>query len=36
MEAVPFRVIHGGIDAFYFSFGSIAYAPDVSLSLIHI
>ena len=30
MEAVPFRVIHGGIDAFYFSFGSIAYAPDVS------
>lgn len=30
MEAVPFRVIHGDIDAFDFRFGNIAYAPDVS------
>ncbi|MGO4570803.1 MBL fold metallo-hydrolase [Microvirga sp. 2TAF3] len=30
IEAVPFRMIHGDIDAFGFRFGDIAYAPDVS------
>jgi phosphoribosyl 1,2-cyclic phosphate phosphodiesterase len=28
--ALPFRMIHGDIDAFGFRFGNIAYAPDVS------
>jgi phosphoribosyl 1,2-cyclic phosphate phosphodiesterase len=31
VEALPFRMIHGDIDAFGFRFGNIAYAPDVSL-----
>jgi len=31
VEAVPFRMVHGDIDALGFRFGSIAYAPDVSL-----
>ncbi|MCB8820774.1 MBL fold metallo-hydrolase [Microvirga rosea] len=30
LEAVPFKMIHGDIDALGFRFGSIAYAPDVS------
>ena len=30
VEALPFRMIHGDIDAMGFRFGSIAYAPDVS------
>ena len=30
MEAVPFRMIHGDIEALGFRFGKIAYAPDVS------
>jgi phosphoribosyl 1,2-cyclic phosphate phosphodiesterase len=30
IEAKPFRMIHGDIDAFGFRFGRIAYAPDVS------
>ncbi|WP_404292377.1 MBL fold metallo-hydrolase [Microvirga sp. RSM25] len=30
IEALPFRMVHGDIDAFGFRFGSIAYAPDVS------
>ncbi|WP_114946287.1 MBL fold metallo-hydrolase [Microvirga calopogonii] len=30
IEALPFRMIHGDIDAMGFRFGKIAYAPDVS------
>ncbi len=30
VEALPFRMIHGDIDALGFRFGNIAYAPDVS------
>jgi phosphoribosyl 1,2-cyclic phosphate phosphodiesterase len=30
IEAMPFRMVHGDIDALGFRFGSIAYAPDVS------
>lgn len=30
IEALPFRMVHGDIDALGFRFGSIAYAPDVS------
>ena len=30
MEALPFRMVHGDIDALGFRFGRIAYAPDVS------
>jgi len=30
IEALPFRMVHGDIDAMGFRFGSIAYAPDVS------
>ncbi|MBQ0821822.1 MBL fold metallo-hydrolase [Microvirga sp. HBU67558] len=30
VEALPFRMIHGDIDALGFRFGGIAYAPDVS------
>jgi phosphoribosyl 1,2-cyclic phosphate phosphodiesterase len=30
IEAKPFRMIHGDIDAFGYRFGKIAYAPDVS------
>ncbi|EIM29735.1 MBL fold metallo-hydrolase [Microvirga lotononidis] len=30
VEALPFRMIHGDIDALGFRFGKIAYAPDVS------
>ncbi len=30
VEALPFRMIHGDIEAFGFRFGKIAYAPDVS------
>ncbi|MBZ6076972.1 MBL fold metallo-hydrolase [Microvirga puerhi] len=30
LEAVPFRMVHGDIDALGFRFGNIAYAPDVS------
>jgi phosphoribosyl 1,2-cyclic phosphate phosphodiesterase len=30
IEALPFRMIHGDIDALGFRFGNIAYAPDVS------
>jgi phosphoribosyl 1,2-cyclic phosphate phosphodiesterase len=30
LEAQPFRMIHGDIEAFGFRFGRIAYAPDVS------
>ena len=30
VEAVPFRMIHGDIEALGFRFGKIAYAPDVS------
>lgn len=30
VRAIPFRVVHGDIDALGFRFGSIAYAPDVS------
>lgn len=30
VEAVPFRMIHGDIDALGFRFGNVAYAPDVS------
>ncbi len=30
VEALPFRMIHGDIDALGFRFGRIAYAPDVS------
>jgi phosphoribosyl 1,2-cyclic phosphate phosphodiesterase len=30
VEALPFRMVHGDIDALGFRFGSIAYAPDVS------
>ncbi len=30
MEALPFRMIHGDIEALGFRFGKIAYAPDVS------
>ncbi|WP_414470984.1 MBL fold metallo-hydrolase [Microvirga sp. M2] len=30
VEAVPFRMLHGDIDALGFRFGSVAYAPDVS------
>jgi phosphoribosyl 1,2-cyclic phosphate phosphodiesterase len=31
IEALPFRMTHGDIDALGFRFGNIAYAPDVSL-----
>jgi phosphoribosyl 1,2-cyclic phosphate phosphodiesterase len=31
VEAVPFRMVHGDIDALGFRFGRIAYAPDVSV-----
>lgn len=31
LEALPFRMVHGDIDALGFRFGTIAYAPDVSL-----
>jgi phosphoribosyl 1,2-cyclic phosphate phosphodiesterase len=31
IEALPFRMIHGDIEALGFRFGNIAYAPDVSL-----
>lgn len=31
IEAVPFRMVHGDIDALGFRFGNVAYAPDVSL-----
>ncbi|SCY82276.1 MBL fold metallo-hydrolase [Microvirga guangxiensis] len=31
VEAMPFRLIHGDIDALGFRFGNVAYAPDVSL-----
>lgn len=30
IDAVPFRMVHGDIDALGFRFGNIAYAPDVS------
>lgn len=30
IEALPFRMVHGDIDAMGFRFGGIAYAPDVS------
>ena len=30
VEALPFRMVHGDIDALGFRFGRIAYAPDVS------
>lgn len=30
IRAVPFRMVHGDIDAYGFRFGKIAYAPDVS------
>ncbi len=30
VEAVPFRMIHGDIEALGFRFGNVAYAPDVS------
>ncbi|MBA1157355.1 MBL fold metallo-hydrolase [Microvirga mediterraneensis] len=30
IEALPFRMVHGDIDALGFRFGKIAYAPDVS------
>ena len=30
VEALPFRMIHGDIDALGFRFGDVAYAPDVS------
>lgn len=30
VAALPFRMVHGSIDAFGFRFGSLAYAPDVS------
>src|SRR3712207_7906684 len=30
VEALPFRMVHGDIDALGFRFGNIAYAPDVS------
>ncbi len=30
LEAIPFRMIHGDIDALGFRFGNVAYAPDVS------
>lgn len=30
VEALPFRMVHGGIDALGFRFGAIAYASDVS------
>jgi len=30
VSAVPFRLVHGDIDALGFRFGSLAYAPDVS------
>lgn len=30
VEAIPFTMIHGDIDAFGFRFGDIAYAPDIS------
>jgi len=30
IEAVPFRMVHGDIDALGFRFGNVAYAPDVS------
>ncbi|MGO4525449.1 MBL fold metallo-hydrolase [Microvirga sp. 2MCAF35] len=30
IEALPFRMVHGDIDAMGFRFGKIAYAPDVS------
>mgnify|MGYP001476110060 CR=1 FL=1 len=31
IEALPFRMVHGDIDALGFRFGDIAYAPDVSM-----
>jgi phosphoribosyl 1,2-cyclic phosphate phosphodiesterase len=31
VEALPFRMIHGDIEALGFRFGTVAYAPDVSL-----
>lgn len=31
IEAVPFRMVHGDIDALGFRFGDMAYAPDVSM-----
>jgi phosphoribosyl 1,2-cyclic phosphate phosphodiesterase len=30
VEAVPFRMVHGDIDALGLRFGNVAYAPDVS------
>jgi phosphoribosyl 1,2-cyclic phosphate phosphodiesterase len=30
IEALPFRMVHGDIDALGFRFGDIAYAPDIS------
>ncbi|MBF9235398.1 MBL fold metallo-hydrolase [Microvirga alba] len=30
VQAVPFRMLHGDIEAFGFRFGNLAYAPDVS------
>jgi len=30
IEAAPFRVVHGGIDALGFRFGPVAYTPDIS------
>lgn len=30
IEALPFRMVHGDIDALGFRFGNVAYAPDVS------
>lgn len=30
LEAIPFRMVHGDIDALGFRFGTVAYAPDVS------
>lgn len=30
IEAIPFRMVHGDIDALGFRFGHVAYAPDVS------
>ncbi|MCG7393844.1 MBL fold metallo-hydrolase [Microvirga sp. ACRRW] len=30
IEAMPFRMVHGDIDALGFRFGNVAYAPDVS------
>jgi phosphoribosyl 1,2-cyclic phosphate phosphodiesterase len=31
VSAMPYRMVHGDIDALGFRFGSVAYAPDVSL-----